>query len=142
MSIPTRLLKSTRLKRLKRMIDNNDKSSLHNRWNMRILGIYFTNGLKRIFGKNFGQSYCDYLSCILFDFLEMSLFNLAALRLLSEFAEIYDFCACIYFDSVSNICPDLFNRYAIWLNRCQQQSAQNRICKFRRRSTVAFVKIS
>lgn len=33
------------------MIDNNDKSSLHNRWNMRILGIYFSNGLKRIFGK-------------------------------------------------------------------------------------------
>lgn len=37
----------------------------------------------------------------------MSLFNLAALRLFSEFAEIYDFCACIYFDSDSNICPDL-----------------------------------
>lgn len=37
------------------MIDNNDKSSLHNRWNMRILGIYFTNGLKRIFGKNSGR---------------------------------------------------------------------------------------
>lgn len=37
------------------MIDNNDKSSLHNRWNMRILGIYFTNGLKRIFRKNSGR---------------------------------------------------------------------------------------
>ena len=37
------------------MIDNNDKSSLHNRWNMRILGIYFSNGLKRIFGKNSGR---------------------------------------------------------------------------------------
>ena len=37
------------------MIDKNDKLSLHNRWNMRILGIYFTNGLKRIFGKNSGR---------------------------------------------------------------------------------------
>lgn len=37
------------------MIDNNDKSSLHNRWNMRILCIYFSNGLKRIFGKNSGR---------------------------------------------------------------------------------------
>lgn len=37
------------------MIDNNDKSSLHNRWNMRILCIYFSNGLKRIFGKISGR---------------------------------------------------------------------------------------
>gem|GEM_PF-6858203 len=120
------------------MIDNNDKSSLHNRWNMRILGIYFSNGLKRIFGKNSGRV----IAIIYLDFLGMSLFNLAALRLFSKFAEIYDFCAGAYFDSVSNICPDFFNRYAVWLNQCQQQFAQNRICKFRRRSTVAFVKIS
>ncbi len=142
MSIPTRLLKSRRLKRLKRMIDNNDKSSLHNRWNMRILGIYFSNGLKELLAK-IRQSCCNYLSCILFDFLGMSRSHLGSCGLLfSEFAEIYDFCAGAYFDSVSNICQTFFNLMAFWLNRCQQQFAQNRICKFRRRSTVAFVKIS
>lgn len=50
------------------MIDNNDKSSLHNRWNMRILGIYFTNGLKRIFGKNSGRiiSLLYLTACLIF----------------------------------------------------------------------------
>lgn len=66
----------------------------------------FLKRIEKNFRQKFGQSYCNYLSCILFDFLGMSLFNLAALRLLSEFAEIYDFCAGAYFDSVSNICPD------------------------------------
>lgn len=33
------------------MIDNNNKSSLHNGWNMRIIVIYFSNGLKKIFRK-------------------------------------------------------------------------------------------
>lgn len=37
------------------MIDNNNKSSLHNGWNMRIIVIYFSNGLKRIFRKNSGR---------------------------------------------------------------------------------------
>ena len=50
------------------MIDNNDKSSLHNRWNMRILGIYFSNGLKRIFRKNSGRiiSLLYLIACLIF----------------------------------------------------------------------------
>lgn len=50
------------------MIDNNDKSSLHNRWNMRIIVIYFSNGLKRIFRKNSGRiiSLLYLTACLIF----------------------------------------------------------------------------
>ena len=60
------------------MIDNNNKSSLHNGWNMRIIVIYFSNGLKRIFRKNYGQDYIIVIFDRLLDFLEIPLFNLEA----------------------------------------------------------------
>lgn len=50
------------------MIDNNNKSSLHNGWNMRIIVIYFSNGLKRIFRKNSGRiiSLLYLTACLIF----------------------------------------------------------------------------
>lgn len=50
------------------MIDNNDKSSLHNRWNMRIIVIYFSNGLKRIFRIDSGRiiSLLYLTACLIF----------------------------------------------------------------------------
>lgn len=50
------------------MIDNNNKSSLHNGWNMRIIVIYFSNGLKRIFRKNSGRiiSLLFLTACLIF----------------------------------------------------------------------------
>lgn len=50
------------------MIDNNNKSSLHNGWNMRIIVIYFSNGLKRIFRKNSGTiiSLLYLTACLIF----------------------------------------------------------------------------
>lgn len=50
------------------MIDNNNKSSLHNGWNMRIIVIYFSNGLKRIFRKNSGKiiSLLYLTACLIF----------------------------------------------------------------------------
>lgn len=50
------------------MIDNNNKSSLHNGWNMRIIVIYFSNGLKRIFRKNSGRiiSWLYLTACLIF----------------------------------------------------------------------------
>lgn len=50
------------------MIDNNNKSSLHNVWNMRIIVIYFSNGLKRIFRKNSGRiiSLLYLTACLIF----------------------------------------------------------------------------
>ncbi len=50
------------------MIDNNNKSSLHNGWNMRIIVIYFSNGLKKIFRKNSGRiiSLLYLTACLIF----------------------------------------------------------------------------
>lgn len=50
------------------MIDNNNKSSLHNGWDMRIIVIYFSNGLKRIFRKNSGRiiSLLYLTACLIF----------------------------------------------------------------------------
>lgn len=50
------------------MIDNNNKSSLHNGWNMRIIVIYFSNGLKRIFRINSGRiiSLLYLTACLIF----------------------------------------------------------------------------
>lgn len=50
------------------MIDNNNKSSHHNGWNMRIIVIYFSNGLKRIFRKNSGRiiSLLYLTACLIF----------------------------------------------------------------------------
>lgn len=50
------------------MIDNNNKSSLHNGWNMRIIVIYFSNGLKRIFRKSSGRiiSLLYLTACLIF----------------------------------------------------------------------------
>lgn len=50
------------------MIDNNNKSSLHNGWNMRIIVIYFSNSLKRIFRKNSGRiiSLLYLTACLIF----------------------------------------------------------------------------
>lgn len=50
------------------MIDNNNKSSLHNGWNMRIIVIYFSNGLQRIFRKNSGRiiSLLYLTACLIF----------------------------------------------------------------------------
>lgn len=50
------------------MIDNNNKSSLYNGWNMRIIVIYFSNGLKRIFRKNSGRiiSLLYLTACLIF----------------------------------------------------------------------------
>lgn len=124
------------------MIDNNDKSSLHNRWNMRILGIYFTNGLKRIFGKNSGRVIAIiYLAfCLIFWECRYSIWQpYGYFQNLQKF--MTSVLVLILIPSVT-FALTFFNRYAVWLNQCQQQFAQNRICKFRRRSTVAFVKIS
>lgn len=59
------------------MIDNNNKSSLHNGWNMRIIVIYFSNGLKE-FSEKLGQDYIIVIFDRLLDFLEIPLFNLEA----------------------------------------------------------------
>lgn len=50
------------------MIDNNNKSSLHNGWNMRIIVIYFSNGLKKFFRKNSGRiiSLLYLTACLIF----------------------------------------------------------------------------
>ena len=55
------------------MIDNNNKSSLHNGWNMRIIVIYFSNGLKKLV-----QDYIIVILDRLLYFLEIPLFNLEA----------------------------------------------------------------